>query len=160
MAFEIRERSDHDGMELVATPLFGTRLAMVVGLATLGVFGGAAMTGIPGIGVMVAAAGAALVFPLWALSGERTEVVVTTRDVRFGDQRVRIEDIEVAASGSGTVRITAAGRTFELGHDWPADSRAWLVDRLNTAMAQRAHQLETAGPERPPPEALQALRGE
>ena len=72
MAFEIRERSDHDGMELVATPLFGTRLAMVVGLATLGVFGGAAMTGIPGIGVMVAAAGAALVHALVPCLFEKT----------------------------------------------------------------------------------------
>ncbi len=73
-----------------------------------------------------------------ALLGRRRSVLtLTTRELEVGALRLRIEDIHMVVEGVGTVRLSTGKKLFEVGHDWPP---------------------EASGPERRPPEALEALR--
>ena len=160
MAFDIRERPDHDGVELVARPRLSRQGVVTFGAIALGLAGLIALVpGLGELGVMAMAVVLVLGVPIWAASGERTALELSARALRIGERRVRIEDITDVAEAQGVVRIAAAGRAFDIGQDWPADTRRWLVEKLEEARVQRAGQLEGVGPEPPPPAAIQALRG-
>jgi hypothetical protein len=111
------------------------------------------------VGVLAFAAIAGVAPLLWSVAGERTKLALTARHLQIGTRRVAVEDIEDAVEAQGAVRITAGSRTFDVGQGWPEQTRTWLVEQLADVRVQRARQLETAGPEQPPPAELAALRG-
>ena len=163
-AFRVEEDADHDSVRLVVLPSVraGPALArLVLALAAIGLgvawFSSALVLWL----VVVAASALAFFAPLPWLAIGRTGAVLTlsTRDLAFGAERLRLEDIRGVAEGHGTVRISTGSETFDVGHDWPPEWRRWLVQRTEVAMSQRDRQLRDAEPERPPPAALEALRG-
>jgi hypothetical protein len=159
-AFEVEQRSDHDGVRLVARPALPVS-ALAAGVVVLAICGFAVGLGLALAWLVpVLVVGVFLLLPvllLW-VGQRRVALELSTRQLQVGVHRVAVEDLEAVEEIGGTVRIHTRGGAFEVGHDWPAEWRSWLVERLREAMAQRSRQLAHSGPEQAPPAALQQLR--